>query len=63
MTKEEFLELAAKKWDKISQNHEENESFYEYEKNFDELWIEFGRQALEGSLGEKNSDDRKKKNT
>ena len=27
----------------------------------DELWIEFGRQALEGSIGETGNDRRKKK--
>ena len=42
MTKEEFLELAGQKWEKIQTQKEEGSSFYDYEKGFDELWKEFG---------------------
>lgn len=32
-----------------------------YEKGFDEIWVEFGRKSLEGSLGKEVTDRRKKK--
>lgn len=63
MTKEEFLELAADKWDEIEKQKASSDSFYDYEKGFDELWVEFGRRSLEGSLGELSKDRRKKKET
>ena len=61
MTKEEFLALAEQKWEAIQKKQEGKPSFYDYEKSFDDLWTEFGRQTLEGSLGKKGKDRRKKK--
>jgi len=61
MTKEEFLELASEKWEEIEKHKESSTSFYDYEKGFDELWVEFGRKSLEGTLGNLTSDRRKKK--
>jgi len=61
MTKEEFLVLAAEKWEEIEKKKASSDTFYDYEKGFDELWVEFGRRSLEGSLGIVNSDRRKKK--
>jgi hypothetical protein len=61
MTKEEFLELASKNWDKINAHKDASGNLYDYEKGFDELWVEFGRGTLEGSIGEVSSDRRKKK--
>lgn len=60
MTKEEYLELASQKWDAIEKKKTSSDSFYDYEKSFDELWVEFGRRTLEGSLGKLSSDRRKK---
>ena len=61
MTKEEFLELASKNWDKIKTHKNKSNNLYDYEKGFDELWVEFGRCALEGSIGEVPADRQKKK--
>ena len=61
LTKEEFLVLASEKWEEIEKKKSSSATFYDYEKGFDELWVEFGRRSLEGSLGKKNSDRRKKK--
>ncbi len=61
MTKAEFLALATEKWEEIEKKKESSTSFYDYEKGFDEIWVEFGRRSLEGSLG-KISLDRRKKN-
>lgn len=63
MTKEEFLELALKNWDKIQTHKSDSNNLYDYEKGFDELWVEFGRSALEGSIGETSKDRRKKNPT
>jgi len=60
MTKEEFLVLAAKKWESLDSLQSE-ESFYEYEKKFDELWVEFGRETMEKSISDVPVDRRKKK--
>ena len=61
MNKSDFLTLAAKKWDEIEAQQKESETFYDYEKASEELWIDFGRQSFEGSLREVSSDRRKKR--
>ena len=61
MTKEEFLALAAQKWEALEKKKDTSDSFYEYEKDFDEVWVDFGRSTLEGTLG-KPSLNRRKKN-
>lgn len=61
MTKEEFMELAAKKWEALSKHKSQSSNLYDYEKGFDELWVEFGREALEGSVGKVSKNRRKKK--
>jgi soluble cytochrome b562 len=60
MTKEEFLELASKNWEKIKSHRDDSGNLYDYEKGFDELWVEFGRATLEKSIGEIPQDRRKK---
>ncbi len=61
MTKEEFLEKASQEWDKIKETRKNTDSFYDFEKTFDEIWVKLGREALEGSLEDKKSTDRRKK--
>ena len=61
MTKEEFISLALEKWEEISKNEEHMESFYDYEKSFDEIWTDLGRQVLEGSLNKSSEDSGSKK--
>ena len=61
MTKEEFIKLASEKWEELQNHKSSSENLYEYEKGFDELWVEFGKESLEGSIGEL-SEDRRKKN-
>lgn len=60
MEKSDFLALSAKKWEQIESQKKDSTTFYDYEKAFDELWVEFGRQTLESSLGKVPSDRRKK---
>lgn len=63
MTKEEFLALAQQKWEALEKKQAESASFFDYEQSFDEMWVDFGRQTLEGTLGEVPKDRRKKKRT
>jgi hypothetical protein len=60
MTKEEFLKLAASRYDQIKalQKHE---TFYGYEKEFEQIWLDLGKEVLEDSLGEVPEERRKKK--
>lgn len=60
MSEKEFMDLARQKYQKLKALKSE-ESFYEYEKSFDEMWVEFGREALEKSIGKVGKDRRKKK--
>jgi hypothetical protein len=60
MTKEEYLKLAAAKWDSI-EKMQEIDNFYDYEKEFDRIWVELGKEVLDGSLGEVSKDRRQKK--
>lgn len=60
MTKTEFLKLAESKWDELKELKGET-SFYEYEKRFDEIWVDYGRNALEKSISNPGEDRRKKK--
>ncbi len=60
MTEAEFITLARKKWLSLK-SLEGEKSFYEYEKKFDALWVEFGRETLEKSISDLPKDRRKKK--
>ena len=61
MTKEEFLEKASQQWDKLKETRKNTDNFYDFEKTFDELWVDLGRDTLEGVLEDKESTDRRKK--
>lgn len=60
MTETDFLALAKSKYTEIASLKEE-ESFYEYEKQFESLWLELGKEVFEKSISEVGSDRRKKK--
>lgn len=59
MTKEEFLAIATEKYEAL-QKLNEKASFYDYERSFDELWTDLGRQVLESNIGKVPADHRKK---
>jgi len=59
MSKEEFLALAALKYEELSKLNEIKD-FYTYEENFDTIWTDLGRQVLEKNLSEVPTDRRKK---
>lgn len=49
MTKEEFLALAASRYEEI-EALKDHDNFYDYEKAFDYLWQELGRSCMEQQL-------------
>ena len=59
MTKEEFVTIALEKYEKL---HELDtiDDFYQYEKAFDSIWTEFGRQSFEGKIGDVPQNHQKK---
>ena len=59
MTKDEFLAIAIEKYEDLKKLNDQA-SFYDYERGFDELWTELGRQVLEANIGKVPTDYRKK---
>src|SRR4051812_49101041 len=60
MTKEEFLALAAQRYDELQALNKLN-NFYDYEKEFVSIWKDLGREVLEKNISELPKDKRKKK--
>lgn len=59
MTKEEYLALAASRYEALQALEKQND-FYAYEQEFDQLWTDLGRAVLERSIGAVPNDKRKK---
>lgn len=60
MTKEELLSMVGQRYDELSSlNNLDN--FYDYEKQFADIWRELGRNVLETNIGATPKDRRKKK--
>ena len=59
MTKEEFVELAVQRYDSLAALNKIN-SFYDYEKEFDRIWQDLGREVLERNISDVPGDRRKK---
>jgi len=60
MTKEEYLAIAAAKYDDL-QALNEIKNFYDYEKTFEQIWKDTGRAVLEKTISDLPADWRKKK--
>lgn len=60
MTKEEYLALASAKYDELKAL-ENSKNFYDYEKDFDKIWRDLGRQVLQENISKVGQDRRKKK--
>ena len=62
MTREEFIATACSKYEEISAlNTLHSDDFYNYEKDFVELWQDLGRSILEKNISTTSKDRRKKK--
>lgn len=59
MTQPEFIALAAARYEQL-QALNQLDSFYDYEKQFDQLWTGLGRDVLEKNLGDLPNDPQKK---
>ena len=60
MTKEEYLAIASAKYDELKALNKIND-FYDYEKEFEKIFKDLGRQVLEKNISELPADRRKKK--
>lgn len=60
MTKQEYLEAAALRYDKLQALNKLTD-FYDYEVEFVRIWQELGREVLEKNIGTLPKDKRKKK--
>ena len=60
MTKEEFLSLAAQRYDEL-QALNKLDNFYDYEKEFVSIWKDLGKEVLQKNISELPKDKRKKK--
>ncbi len=60
MTKEEYAKLITARFEEI-QKLNEHTSFYDYEKEFEKIWIELGREVFQENMGEVPAERRKKK--
>ncbi len=60
MTKQEFLEAAALRYDKLQALNKITD-FYDYEVEFVRIWKDLGKEVLEKNIGTLSNDKRKKK--
>jgi len=62
MTKEEFLVSMEKRYDEL-QALNKIDNFYDYEKGFEDIWKDLGREVLEKNISSPPADRRKKKHS
>lgn len=62
MTKEQYLSIAASKYEEL-QSLKKIDNFYDYEKEFEKIFIDLARTVLEENLGKPAADRRKKKHS
>lgn len=56
------MEIVAARFEEFKKL-EESASFYDFEKEFERLWIELGRELMQASLGDAPAERRKKKDS
>ena len=59
MTKEQLLTMVSERYDQLQALNKIN-NFYDYEKEFEDIWKELGRSVLEKNISESSADRRKK---
>ena len=60
MTKQEFMDAAASRYDELQALNKLTD-FYDYEVEFVNIWRDLGREVLEKNIGTQSKDKRKKK--
>jgi hypothetical protein len=60
MTEANFIALAQKRYEAL-QALNKIDNFYDYEKEFESIWRDLGREVLESNLSAISADRRKKK--
>ncbi len=60
MTKEELIQKVSARYDEL-ESLNKLDNFYDFEKGFEDIWIELGRSVLEAQLGAVPVNRRKKK--
>ena len=60
MTESQFIALAQKRYAELQSLYKIN-NFYDYEKEFESLWRDLGREVLEANISKVPADRRKKK--
>lgn len=60
MTESQFLEKAKARYEEL-QSLNKLDSFFDYEKEFDRIWRDLGREVFESNIGDVPADRRKKK--
>ena len=60
MTEAQFIALAQKRYAAL-QALNKIDNFYDYEKKFESIWRDLGREVLESNLSDVPADRRKKK--
>jgi hypothetical protein len=59
VTEDQYIALARSKYQELKEL-EKAKDFYEFEKRFDEIWTELGRQVIEQHISDVPNDRRKK---
>ena len=59
MTKEQLLTMVSERYDQLQALNKIND-FYDYEKEFEDIWKELGRSVLENNISQSCADRRKK---
>ena len=62
MTKEAFISAAVNRYEKLQALNKIN-NFYDYEKEFEQIWKDLGREVLEQNISTFSADRRKKKHS
>ncbi|MCY7293723.1 MAG: hypothetical protein LH615_16215 [Ferruginibacter sp.] len=62
MTKEAFITASVNRYEKL-QALNKIDNFYDYEKEFEKIWKDLGREVLEQNISTLSADRRKKKHS
>lgn len=60
LTEDELLALTRQRYQQL-QDLQKTNSFYDHEKQFEDIWMSLGRQVLEKTISQPPEDRRKKK--